>query len=176
MTPRRVTAAVCLVAIVLLLMGAFSRRWLVADLRSDQLNASLRIGLTKLSMCATTVEASVCQQLSWSEVHGLEGVHVEGSSWMWLGRLTFALSLFAAAALAALAVLAVLDRPVVLPIPLPRIAMWSCIALLPFMGGYYALTPGGFSAIAAGRGFLFAGLGAVAGLVAAFRETDDGLA
>lgn len=172
MTPRRLTAVIGVIAIVLLVMAAFSKRWLVADVRSPEMNGALRIGLTGVQACIATVEISRCEALDWSQVHGLpNNVHVTGSSWMWLGRFTFVLTLLAAVALAALVVIAATDRDSHLPIP--RIATWLCLAILPFMGGYYALTPDAFSSIAAGRGFAFAGLGAIAGVIAAFRETRD---
>jgi hypothetical protein len=175
MTPRRITAAICLVAIVLLLAGAFSKRWLVADMRSYEMNASLRIGLTGVQVCVATEEIARCENVDWSKLQSQFRGRIEGGSWMWLGRLTFALSLIAAAVLAGLGIVAASDRRVELPVSLPRFATWTSLALFPFMAGYYVLTPNAFSSIAAGRGFLLAALGAIAGVVAAFRESSDRL-
>jgi hypothetical protein len=174
MTPRRITAAICLVAIVLLVAGAFSKRWLVADVRSYEMNGSIRIGLTGVQACIATEEIARCENVEWSQLQSQFG-HIEGGSWMWLGRLTFALSLIAAAILAGLGVVAGAGLELTLPVSLPRLATWSALALFPFMGGYYFLTPNAFSSIAAGRGFAFVSLGAIAGLVAAFRESADRL-
>ncbi len=175
MTPRRITAAICLAAIVLLLVGAFSKRWFVADLRTSELNGSLRMGLTGVSACMATVDATHCEQVTWSQLQSLYGGRLDDGGWMWLGRITFGLALAAAIALASLAGFALLESRVVMPSPLPTVALWCCGALLPLMAGYWLLTPGAFAAIAAGRGFAFAGLGAIAGIVAASRETSDRL-
>lgn len=176
MNARRITAAICLAAIVLLVMAAFTNRWLVADLRSPEINGSIRIGLTGVSACMATAEISQCESTEWSTLQRQFGGRIEGGSWMWLGRLTFAVCLIAAAALLAVGVIAAIPLELGLPIPLPRVAMWASIAVFPLMGGYYALTPNLFSSIGAGRGFAFAALGAIAGIVAAFREQPDSLA
>ena len=173
MTPRRVTAAICLVAIVLLVMGAFSKRWLVADVRRPDVNASVRIGLTSIRYCLASEMISTCEKVSWSTLQSRFGGHIEGGSWMWLGRLTFALSLVAAALALAVGVIAGAGLDLRLPVPLPRLARWAGLVLLPFMGGYYALTPNAFSEIGAGRGFAFCGLGAILAAVAGYRETAE---
>jgi len=171
MTPRRITAALCLVAIVLLVMAAFSKRWLVADPRSYEMNGKVRVGLTGISACIATEEIARCEKVEWSQIDR----RAVGSSWMWLGRITFGLSLAAAVALLALGVAAGANVDLALPIPIPRVALWLCLAIFPFMIGYWLLIPTGLgNLVEAGRAFAYASVGAIVGAIGAGREVAAG--
>lgn len=171
MQRRFLAAGVCAAAIVFLLLGAFSKRWLVADLRSSEANGSLRISLTGVSACIATTEIARCEQVEWSQV----SPHAVGSSWTWFGRITFGLSLAAAIALLVVGGLAAANVSLELPFRVPRAALWLCATIYPFMIGYWLMMPTGLgNAVSAGRGFLFATLGATLGMIGAgLRTLDD---
>ncbi len=169
MSSRWITAAWCGLAAVLLIVAATSSRWLVADVTGLGSSVSARIGLTSLKVCASTLGDAQCKEVAWTELPG----QIDGGGWMWIGRATFALCLIAALGLIALGGMAVAELEVQLPIPLPRIVMWPCLALLPFIGAYYMLPPNAFSELSAGRGFAFGIAGSVLGAFAAWRQLDD---
>lgn len=163
------TAAWCGLAAALLIAAAFSSRWLVADVQGFGASMSARLGLTSISVCASTLADARCEEVAWSQLPG----QIEGGGWMWIGRATFALCVIGALGLIALGGLAVTELELRLPIPAPRIVMWPCLALLPFMGAYYLLPPQAFSDLAAGRGFAYGVLGSLVGAFAAWRQLRD---
>lgn len=169
MNPRLTTALLCGVAAAMLVAAALSSRWLVADIDGFGAHASLRIGLTSLRVCATSLVDAGCREVSWSELPG----GVDGGTWMWLGRLTFAMCWVAALGLVALGGLAVAEVELRLGVPLPRIVMWPCLALVPLQAGYYLMPPSALSELAAGRGFALGLIGALAGAFAAWRQLRD---
>ncbi|MBK7071017.1 MAG: hypothetical protein IPH44_01840 [Myxococcales bacterium] len=169
MSPRWITAAWCGLAAALLIAAALSSRWLVADVAGLGASVSARIGLTSVKVCASTLGDAQCQEVAWSQLPG----QVEGSGWMWIGRATFALCLIAALGLIALGGMAVAELEVQLPIPAPRLVLWPCLALLPFIGAYYLFPPRAFSELAAGRGFAFGVVGGLLGAFAAWRQLKD---
>lgn len=170
MTPRRITAALCLAAIVLLLWGAFSKRWFVGEMRSYEINGNVLIGLTGITACVATADVTRCESVQWSQV----APHSSAGTWMWLGRLTFGLSIAASIVLLAIAVLSLINMDLHSPISLPRWSLRLNLSLLPLLLGYYLFTPSaigdGFST---GRGFLLVALGAITATVAAGRELED---
>lgn len=170
MASSRWTAAAGLgLAAAMLIAAATSSRWLVAEVQSFQANGSLQIGLTSLKACVTTTLGSQCERAAWSDFPG----GTDASMWMWMGRLIFAVSLAAALGLVALGGLAVTEVELRAPVPLPRIVLWMCLAILPLMIGYWLFPPRGLSALEAGRGFALGALGALAGAVTAWRQLPD---
>lgn len=169
MTPRRLTAALALVAVVLLGWGAFSRRWLVADVTSYEVNGRILVGLTGLSVCATSIEASRCESVEWKDVN----MRHDAGGWMWLGRLVFGLSIAAAVALLVLGIFAAADLHVQLPLDLGRWTSRLTLSILPLMFGYYMFSPTILNAAEMGRGFPLVGVGAILGAIAAYREAGD---
>ena len=78
MEPRRVTLAVAVAALALLIAAAFSQRWFTAELGTGLVNADIRIGLTSLEVCSSTELAGTCQEVAWKEVSRGTG---SGTAW-----------------------------------------------------------------------------------------------
>lgn len=169
MPSRWIQVALFGLAAAMLIAAAFSNRWLVTDQEVAGMRATLRIGLTGLQVCANDGIQAACHSASWSEIPGAG----EGGTWMWLGRLTFVLSIASALALVALGGLEVMEIELRAPVPLPRIAVWMCLAIVPLAAGYWLLPPRGLSELETGRGFLLGLLGAFAGGFASWRKLRE---
>lgn len=171
MPSRWIQVALFGLAAAMLIAAAFSKRWLVTDQEMAGLRATLRIGLTGLQVCANDGIRAGCQSVAWSELPGV----TDGSTWMWLGRLTFVLSIASALALIALGGLEVMDVELRAPVSLPRIAVWMCLVIVPLAAGYWLLPPHGLSSLETGRGFYLGLLGAFTGAFASWRKlrVDD---
>lgn len=172
MEPRRVTLAVAVAALALLIAAAFSQRWFTAELGTGMVEADVRIGLTSLEVCGSTGLASTCQEVAWKEVSGGTG---SGTIWMWIGRLTFALALASAVGLAVLAARASGRLDLGLPFALPRVILRLALGALPLCAFYYLMAPSPISTnMEVGRGFLFGFLGFVLATIAGWREVEYG--
>jgi hypothetical protein len=169
MTPRRVTAILCVVAVAALIAAAFSTRWLVADVRTPDINGSLRIGLVQLRACVATVDGSHCDSARWSQFPS----GTTAASWIWLGRMLYGLLYAAGIGLVVVAGSAIGDLRFHGALTPARATMLACLAIVPLMAGYYFLAPSVFSALDAGRGFALAAVGAGLGAFAAGRERGD---
>ena len=160
--------AIAAVAIVLLVMAAWSSRWLVAEVRTPNVNADVRVGLTGLKVCVATAGGGQCQSAEWSDIPGIGGV----GSWVWLSRLTFIGCLATAAGLLLLSGLKLADIDVRGALSLPRIVSTASIVLIPLSLGVWFLSPSGLRALEAGRGLAFALVGALAAAIAASAMND----
>jgi hypothetical protein len=156
------------IAAALLIAGAMSSRWLVVEASGLGAQVSLRIGLTSLELCASSLAQAQCQSIEWSQVGGA----VDGSTWMWVGRLTFAVCIAAALGLVALGGLLAADIEVRLPVSLERVVMWLCLVILPLIAIYYLFPPAGLRELEAGRGFALGALGAVVGAFVTWNRLD----
>lgn len=153
----------------MLIAAAFSKRWLVTEQELAGMRAALRVGLTGLQVCANDGLQAGCRSVAWSELPGVS----DGMTWMWLGRLTFILSIAAAIALVALGGLEVMDVELRAPVPLPRIVVWMCLVIVPLAAGYWLLPPHGLSSLETGRGFALGLFGAFTGAFAAWRKLRE---
>ncbi len=170
MSRRQITLAIAVAALVLLVAAAFSQRWFTADLSYGPVAAKVRIGLTSLRICGSNGLASGCQEVTWKELS-----QDSGTMWMWIGRLTFALTLITAVVLVVLAARASGRLDLGLPVSLPRLIMRLALAAVPLCSFYYLFAPSAISTtMEVGRGFLFAFLGFVLAASAAWREVEYG--
>ncbi|MEZ4400412.1 MAG: hypothetical protein R3B06_10360 [Kofleriaceae bacterium] len=169
MGPRFVNAILAAAASVLLALAAFSPRWFTADLRTDTVNANLRIGLTSLRACVAGPTATACDKVSWD---GLPR-GMPGGGWMWIGKLEFILLIALAIALAAVAALAVGDIEMRGAISLPRITLLLGMVAGALAALYYLMAPAGLAMMSAGRAFAMAGGGVVLAIVASHRLKHD---
>lgn len=170
MSPRLVGPLLAVVAAVLLIAASWSSRWFVLELRTDQVNADLRVGLTELKVCASSQLVSECQTARWSDLPRAASV----GTWPWLARITFVVALASAFMLVVVAGLRAADVELRGAVPLPLIAQRACLALIALIGGVYYFVPTGLGAFEAGRGFPLALGGAILGAIGArWRQRDD---
>lgn len=170
MRDRVVGAALALVAAGLLVAAAWSTRWFVLELRTDQVNADVRVGLTKVQVCAASHEEAACQTARWSDLPNATAA----GSWPWLARIAFIGALAAAIMLVVVAGLRLADVELRGAVPLPLIANRTCLVLLPLIGGVYYFLPDRTGMFTVGRGLAMALAGAIGGAVGArWRLADD---
>ena len=163
MSSRFTGPILALVAAVALIAAAWSSRWLVLELRTETVNADVKVGLNELRVCASTTEAAACEKAEWRDIPGTSAA----GTWTWLARLTFILCVATALGLVAVAGLALAGVELRGSVPLPSIVLRASLAILPLVGGVYYFTPCALSQLEAGRGFAFALAGAILGAVGA---------
>jgi len=168
MTPRRISALLCLVGAALIAWGVMTKAWWGARLDTPVMVADLKIGLVSLTGC-THDGAGVwrCESVDWKQL----GVTTDSALWVWSGRLLFGVGLAAAIAFALTALLAVAPIEASLPVSPPRVGLaFASVALL-LVGLYRVSTPEGVTILLhAGRSWWLTLGGLVLGGVGAFRE------
>ncbi len=168
MTPRRISAVLCLLGALLIAWGVLTSRWWTARIETPVAVADVKIGLVSLTGCAHD-PAGVwrCETVEWKRL----GVSVDSALWIWSGRLLFGVALAAAIALAIAAVLAAVPIDASLPIVPARLAVAFGLAALLLVGLYRLSTPEVITILLdAGRSWWLALGGLAIGLVGAVRD------
>ncbi|HVK72778.1 MAG TPA: hypothetical protein VM734_05635 [Kofleriaceae bacterium] len=170
MTPRRLSALLCLAGAVLIAWAVLTNAWWSARIRNDVAVADLKIGLVSLTGCTHDAGGTWrCESVDWKRV----GVTADSALWVWSGRLLFGVALAAAIALAVTAVIAAVPRPVSLPVSPPRLALAFGAVAVVLIGLYRVSTPDMIKLLLdGGRGWWLSLAGLAVGAVGAVRELD----
>lgn len=168
MTPRRISAVLCLAGALLLAYGALTSRWWAARLETPVAVADIKIGLVSLTGCSHDAEGVWrCETVEWKRL----GVSVDSALWVWSGRVLFGVGLAAAIALALTAVLAGVPLDATLPFSPARLGLAFGAAALGLLAIYRLSTPEVITLLLdAGRSWAATLAGLALGGVGAVRE------
>lgn len=175
MTPRRISAALCLVGAALIAWGVLANGWWKARLQTPVVVADLKIGLVSLTGCTHDPAGTWrCESADWKDL----GVPVDAAAWVWSGRLLFGVGLAAAICLALTALIAGVPLSLAVPVSPPRLALAFGGAALVLVGLYRLTTPEVIAMLLTGGRAWWLTLGGLAvGGYGAWRELsppDDG--
>src|SRR4051794_32230002 len=101
MSPRRISALLCLICALLIAWGVLADGWWSMRMGSSELRVEMKIGLVGLSGCKHEAGRTQCESLPWKQI----GVPVGSGLWVWSGRLLFGVAIASAVALAVTALL-----------------------------------------------------------------------
>jgi hypothetical protein len=171
MSPRRVSAVLCLAGAVMIAWGVFLNNWWWVRISRPEIVVDVKIGLVSFTGCRHD-DAGVwrCASVDWKQI----GVPAESAAWIWSGRLLFGVALATAAALALAAVRAAVPIEGSLPVSPARLALGFGVAALVLLGLYRFTTPDGVKLLMewGKRAWLLPLGGLVIGAVGAGRELD----
>jgi hypothetical protein len=165
---RRISAALALAGVVLIVWSIFSPAWWKARVENDVIVVDIKLGLTGVTGCGHD-PAGVwrCESVEWKDV----GAPPNAGLWVWSGRLLFGLGLAAAIAFGITALIAAVPLDAHLPISPPRVGIAFAIAALLILGLYRLATPDGVKLLLhSGRSWWLCLGGLALGAAGAWRE------